>query len=1032
MWTLFCKFAWVGAVTLIFGLLPQVSGADKPELQNLGDFHHTAWKEIGPVFDVKQSSEGYLWLTTSRGVFRFDGVRFQSVGEVTSGAVPTNEIDSVFLASSGGLWLTTQGAGLLFWKDGRLTEFPDRRCTPTRKQGQLIEDRDGSLWVQATSGLFHLSGSVCKQIGLAQDYPGGFPAGLLMDSDGTLWVKPLTGPLLFLPRGYTKFKVSKYGEGVSSGYAHLHEGPNGTIWLSDSQGLRQVANRLSAPPSSLPRRSYQGNAHFGDFCFAPDGTLWAVTRKGVRRFEHVDRWPTPVAVEGAPGESFTPGEGISSDAVWKVLIDQDGAWVATNSGLDRLRRTTLVAVRLAHAQEREFSIAAGDRGSIWTGNMSLPLTQVTADGAITVFPRTRQTISVRRDHKGTIWSAGAGEFHLWRASGKGLSPVSYPDENLDPVVFVATDRNNDPWITTLSGKAYHLSGGAWSNETPALGKKPGVLGTMVDDQAGNVWFAFSNKVVEWDGLTYQRFSFPAGQRGVSENTISVRGDHVWLGGAGGVQLFTHGQFYLMRWKDPDLPGRVSGIVETSTGDLWVNGFSGIAHVSASELKNWLRDPGSTVSGEAFNELDGLPGLSGEVLPEPSLVEAPDERLWFATTKGIAWLNPATFEDNRHRLPPLVVISTITSNGKTYAAASRLVLPVHTENVEIDYTALRLPIPERARFRYKLEGVDKDWEDAGTRREAFFSNLGPGDYRFRVITSNSDGVWNDAGAFVDFYIAPAYYQTTWFHLLCIIAFLALLGAPYQLHLRQVTAQERLRLEGRFAERERIARELHDTLVQNFQGVSLGFQAGVNLLPGGPDLARARDRLQGAVDQAQQAINDCRDAIQGLRSSAIETNDLAAALNTLAAELAANRGGPNPPVFDVHVEGTAREIHPILRDNVFRIAAEALRNAFLHAEACRIEVEIHCDERQLRLRIRDDGKGIDSQIVTDQGCNGHWGLQGMHERAKLVGGNLDVWSRLNCGTEIELTIPASIAYARPATRRRSWFARKGTAVKLPGES
>ena len=295
-----------------------------------------------------------------------------------------------------------------------------------------------------------------------------------------------------------------------------------------------------------------------------------------------------------------------------------------------------------------------------------------------------------------------------------------------------------------------------------------------------------------------------------------------------------------------------------------------------------------------------------------------------------------------------------------------------------------------------------------------------------------GVWNDAGAFVDFYISPAYYQTTWFHLLCIIAFLALLGALYQLHLRQVTAQERIRLEGRFAERERIARELHDTLLQNFQGVLLRFQGGVNLLPGGPDLSRARDRLQGAVDQAQQAINDCRDAIQGLRSSSIETNDLAAALNTLAAELAANRGGPNPPVFEVHVEGTSREIHPIVRDDVFRIAAEALRNAFLYAEASRIEVEIHCDERQLRLRIRDDGRGIDSQIVTDQGCNGHWGLQGMHERARLVGGKLEVWSRLDCGTEIELTIPASIAYARPTTRRRSWFARKGTVVKLPGES
>ena len=301
-WTFLRKFVWVGAVTLIFGLLPQVSRADtRPEFQDLGDFHHTAWNGLGPVFDVKQSSEGYLWLTTSRGVLHFDGVQFQPVGEVTSGAVPTNEIDSVFLASSGGLWLTTQGAGLLFWKDGRLTEFPDRRCTPTRKQGQLIEDRDGSLWVQATSGLFRLSGSVCEQIGLGQGYPGGFPAGLLMDSDGTLWVKPQTGPLLFLPRGYTKFQISKYGEGVSSGFAHLHEGPNGTIWLSDSQGLRQVAGKLSAPASSLPRKSYQGNARFGDFTFAPDGTLWAVTRKGVRRFEHVDRWPTPIAVEGASG-----------------------------------------------------------------------------------------------------------------------------------------------------------------------------------------------------------------------------------------------------------------------------------------------------------------------------------------------------------------------------------------------------------------------------------------------------------------------------------------------------------------------------------------------------------------------------------------------------------------------------------------------------------------------------------------------------------------------------------------------------------
>ena len=241
---------------------------------------------------------------------------------------------------------------------------------------------------------------------------------------------------------------------------------------------------------------------------------------------------------------------------------------------------------------------------------------------------------------------------------------------------------------------------------------------------------------------------------------------------------------------------------------------------------------------------------------------------------------------------------------------------------------------------------------------------------------------------------------------------------------MTAQVRHRLEGRFEERERIARELHDTLLQSFQGFLLYFQAAINLLPGRP--SEAKERLERAADQAQQAIAEGRDAVQGLRSSTIETNDLAAALNAVAAELTKNQGGQSSPVFCVLVEGASRDLHAILRDDIFRIAGEALRNAFLHAQASRIEVQIHYDERQLRVRIRDDGKGIDPQIVTSKGRPGHWGLRGMQERAKLVGGSLEVWSKPDSGTEIELTIPASTAYAT-STQRRSWLFRKGTAVK-----
>ena len=1021
------KILWFSCASLICAVTSPAGRADTNSTNHqAASYHHTGWNGLGAVFDLKQSPEGYLWLTTSEGVLRFDGVRFESVEEITRGAVQNNEVDSVFLSSSGGLWFTTQGAGLLFWKDGRLTQFPDRRCTPIRKQGRIIEDHDGSLWIQATAGLFHLRGAVCEQVGVEQGYPGGFPAGILLDSEGTLWVKTRTSGLLFLPRGQSKFQASKAGEGVSTGFAFLHEAPDGGIWLSDDQGLRRVATKLSSKTSSPTTQSYRGKSQFGDFTFAPDGTLWAASGKGVQRFDRAGDWPSPVAKETAAGDTFTPDQGLSSDAVWKILVDREGIWIGTNSGLDWLRRAALTTVRLPHAQEHEYSVAAGDNGSVWTGNSNLPLTHVTADGSISSFPRTGQTVALWRDHNGTIWSAGSGDFDLWRSSGKGFSPLHYPNEKLDSVVSIATDRNNDSWVTTSSGQTYKLSGGRWIDETETLGKKPGVIGAMADGPAGNVWFAFSNKVIRWDGSSYRRYEFPAGQRGVNENTIAVRGDHVWLGGAGGVQLFLDGQFYMLHWKDRDLPGRVSGIVETKTGDLWVNGFSGITHVPASELEAWLRDKNSAVSGERLNQLDGLPGFSGEAFPTPSLVEAPNGRLWFATTKGIAWLDPATFEGNRNRVPPPVIVSAIIANGKTYTG-NTISLPANSENLEVEYTALSLAIPERVLFRYRLEGVDRDWQDVGTRRAAYYTRLRPGNYNFHVIASNNDGVWNENGAFLDFSIAPAYYQTIWFRLMCVAAGLGFLWLLYQIRHRQLQREFSATLEARVEERTRIARELHDTLLQSFQGLLLRFQSAANLLPARP--LDAKEKLESAIDLTAQAVTEGRDAVQGLRKT--KTNDLAMALNSLGQELVADHEGGNSNEFRVDVEGTPRQLHPVLRDEVYRIAAEALRNAFKHAKARQIELEIRYDSRLLRLRVRDDGQGIDRKVLAEGKREGHFGLSGMRERAKLIGGKLDVWSERASGTEVELIIPASKAYIASSVGRRSGtserFSGKGTVIR-----
>jgi len=348
------------------------------------------------------------------------------------------------------------------------------------------------------------------------------------------------------------------------------------------------------------------------------------------------------------------------------------------------------------------------------------------------------------------------------------------------------------------------------------------------------------------------------------------------------------------------------------------------------------------------------------------------------------------------------------------------IPSSRKRITFIYSGLSLAVPERIRFRYFLDGFDRGWSEPTAAREAVYTNLSPGSYRFRVIASNSYGQWNASEAAISLEVDPSLWQTWWFKVSCVAAFLALLWAFYQLRLRQVAGQFNMRLEERVSERTRIARDLHDTLLQSFHGLLLRFQAATNLLPERP--AEARKTLESAIDRAAQAITEGRDAVQGLRTSTVVTNDLALTINTLGQELAAGETNPNAAEFHVEVEGTPQNLHPILRDEVYRIAAEALRNAFKHAQAKRIEAELRYDERQLRLRVRDDGKGIDAKHIDGDGYVGHYGLCGMRERTKLIGGKLAVWSELDSGTEVELSIPASRAYETSPARRRSWLAEK----------
>jgi signal transduction histidine kinase/ligand-binding sensor domain-containing protein len=972
------------------------------------NFHHTAWgaNGLGAVFDIQQASDGYLWLTTSTGVFRFDGVRFQSVEEATHGAALNSEIHAFFLSSSGGIWLVTRATGLSFWKDGKLTTYTDRRCTPVFQMGGIAEDRDGSLWLQAPSGLFHMQGTTCEQVDQTSGYPGGFPAALLVDSANTVWVRTLSGDVLYRTHGQSRFQRLDYTAGslpsafifaTATHNVFLHESPDRSIWLSDNRGLRQIASLQGRPlVSSLVTPAEKDGVQIGDFTFTAQGEIWAVSDKGLQRFDPTTPPEANPGASYATAKSFTSQQGLSSDAVWKVFIDRErNVWVGTNSGLDRLQRTALTSLVLPATQEHNFGVVADEQNSVWIGNRNLPLIRVAANGETTSFPETRGTICLRIDRQGTLWSAAATGATLWHFSKSGFSSMPYPEDDLGTIIAVAVDRNGDLFVNTATGGTYHLRGELWEKQNEALGKKPGILGTLSGDDEGHIWFGYSNRLARWDGTQWKIFSFPDGARGVSLTTMAIRGEHVWMGGLGGVSLFTKDQFRILTWKNHDFPGRVTGVLETTTGDLWMNGSSGITHVPASELSHWLEDPTYRVSAERLNALDGLPGLSSERLPEPSLTQSKDGRLWFATSRGVSWLDPSKLHDNRNTMIPPVIISSITSNGETYNASEKVRLPAHTERLEIQYTALSFTIPERVLFRYKLDGFDSTWQEAGTLRQAYYTRLPPGTYRFRVIACNNDGVWNEVGTSVEIFIAYAFYQTWWFYLVCVITVIALSWLLVVMRIRAVARSIRARAEERADERVRIARDLHDTLLQGIQGLMLRFHVAAQKVPAGDG---TRDQLNNALSTADTILLEARDRVGSLRSTESAQPELSDAFEKIASDL----NYEHKVKFSVKVEGTVSPLPAQVREELYFIGREALTNAFRHAAADEIVVSIIYKQSSVTLSIKDNGCGFDPKAAGVQGQAGHWGLLGMHERAHRLGAQLECRSYSGAGTEIVVRV------------------------------
>jgi signal transduction histidine kinase len=401
---------------------------------------------------------------------------------------------------------------------------------------------------------------------------------------------------------------------------------------------------------------------------------------------------------------------------------------------------------------------------------------------------------------------------------------------------------------------------------------------------------------------------------------------------------------------------------------------------------------------------------------PPVAQDADGKLWMAGAVELQVIDPDHMPSNP--VPPPVHVERLVADQKAYPAADGLRLPPLVRDITIEFAALSLADPSQTHFRYWLEGHDNDWQEVVDRRLATYTNLPPGNYRFRVKASNNSGVWNEEGAQLQFSIPPALYQTTWFRVACAALLIGLAGVGFQfwlhMRIRRLQRQFEATLEARVAERTRIARDLHDTLLQHFHGLLLQFQAAFNLLPERP--RESRQILGGAIDAAAEAITEGRDTVKGLRATALETNNLAEALRALAEHLASESGHAVTP--RVEVQGEPQDLHPLVRDETFRIAGEALRNAFRHAAAKHIDVEVRYEPRQLRVTVRDDGKGIDPEVLRKGEKEGHFGLNGMRERAELIGGKLAVRRNGEKGTEVEFRAPGSQAYSKPLPAR-SWL-------------
>ncbi|SEL10047.1 Signal transduction histidine kinase [Pseudoxanthomonas sp. GM95] len=963
--------------------------------EGFAQYQQTAWTTASgapaDIWAMRQSRDGYLWLATGFGLYRFDGQRFERRAPPPGTQFASNNMTALEVEDDGTLWIGYYNAGVTRVGPKTLDNYGQAQGVPGGMVFGFARDADHRLWVATDHGLAYFNGQRWIAVGAAEGFVSGGAQWLLQDRHGRLWVATAQR-LYYLPAHGKRFVTT---EVTTADLPVMAESPDGRLWLADpDHGVRAITDASGQLLSAGEIHPLQPRLKARRMMFARDGSLWGTDydERGIFRIG-----AAALAAQRADVERLGRADGLTADMAGAIVQDREGSfWIGTNLGLNRLRHRNVMTIDgLVPKVWSRASVLADAQGNTLLINHGVAVSGNRSD----LQKAMEGTLPLLPSPKTNVWWAGDGG--VWQFKD-GVSRVIAPPEGSEirQQTAMAVDREGQFWLSVDQLGVFVTHDGHWRRERllPTQGAT-----AIVHDRQGRTWLGYPSSTLRvLEGGKVRTYDRRDGLDVGHITALLVDGGQPLIAGEMGIATMTpDGRFHTLPPERSNLLTGITGIAEDRHGELWLNGNMGVVRINRKALTETLWPGTPSVPAELFNALDGLPGIAEQASMLPTALAAADGLLWFSTNQGLAWIDPDAMQ--RNLLPPQVFIRGLRGNDVSIPLSEQPALERGVTRVQITYTATSLAESDRLNFRYRLKGVDEDWRDAGSRREAFYTNLAPGDYLFEVSAANNDGIWSLAPATLRFTIAPALYQTLWFQVLG--AVIVLLGIWMLMRWRAHLLFLRLkaRLQERHGERERIARELHDTLLQGMQGLILRLHA---MTLGMADTNPVRHQLEKAMDLAEHALGEARDRVRGLRNTNQDA-DLAEALMQIRDEYPQS----NEVTLTAVVEGRHTPLKPLVHDELLQLGREALANAFRHAQAQEIEIQLCYGLREFRLYVRDDGRGISEEVLDRQGVEGHWGLPGMHERAKRICAQLQIWSRPGAGTELQLRMPARLAYRDP---------------------